>query len=191
MASMYQAQATPAGLYRGLSHIFGYVNQDGKLSKTNCGLAACATLLTHSGNMPPLENTTENANENMLQLELHFPPNILFGLAGTSRGRVERILEAHGYETVELHGEEQLKNALQMQQPVAVMLQVPGNQVMGMTMPAGHWMVAYGYDEESVYLTNWWQVSMTWHEFRQGWNGPLPWCINMDRKGLMMRPWIK
>lgn len=74
MASMYQAQTPPAGLYRGLSKIFGYVNQDGKLSKTNCGLAACATLLTSSGAMPPLENAELHSNENMLYLETHFPP---------------------------------------------------------------------------------------------------------------------
>lgn len=78
-----------------------------------------------------------------------------------------------------------------MQQPVAVMLQVPGNPMMGISIPAGHWMVAYGYDEESVYLTNWWQDSMTWQEFRQGWESLISWSINMDRKGLLLRPWVR
>lgn len=191
MANLFQADPTQSGLYRGLSSLFGYVNQDGKLSKTNCGLAACATLLTFSGAMPRLENTAEHENPNMLNLESHFPPNILCGMAGTSRGRVERILDAHGYEAVEIKGEQQLRDSLELQQPVAVMLQVPGSAVMGMSMPAGHWMVAYGYNDEAVYLTNWWQHAMSWQEFRDGWNGAIPWCINMDRKGLIIRPWVR
>ncbi|MFT3878965.1 MAG: hypothetical protein QM703_04810 [Gemmatales bacterium] len=176
----------PSG-YQGLPYLFGYVNGDGRKCGTNCGLAASATMLTFLGKMAVESTTGSHSSRNMAELESTFPPNILGGLAGTSRGRVERILDAHGAELVEILGEEELRRSLHAGQPVAVMLKVPGNTVWGMTMPAGHWMVAYGCDEKKIYLTNWDIDGMTWEEFREGWAHLIPWCINMDRRGLAGR----
>ncbi|HMO34628.1 MAG TPA: hypothetical protein PKA06_01165 [Gemmatales bacterium] len=125
----------------------------------------------------------------MLELEARFPPNILGGLAGTSRGRVERILEAHGCEALEVDGEAELRQALSSLVPVAVMLQVEGPSFWGRKWPAGHWMVAYSYDDEKIYLTNWAMDGMPWEEFRRGWSAWIPWFIDMQRKGLTARPW--
>jgi hypothetical protein len=176
--------------YCGRPSLFGYVNGDGRLCATNCGLAAAATLLTSLGIMQPVE-ASDGTNSNMQQLEADFPPNILFGLAGTSRGRVERILDAYGCESLEVDGEDALRERLKQNHPVAVMLQIPGRTVMGVAMPAGHWMVAYGCDDEKVYLTNYHDDGMTWDEFRRCWSSPLSWLINMDRKGLVARRWSK
>lgn len=164
--------------------MFGYENADGKLVGTNCGLAASATLLTFLGKMPVGLTAAPNSNPNMAALESTYPPNILGGLAGTSRGRVERILEAYGCIAKEVDGEENLRDSLRHGQPVAVMLQVPGQTVCGITFPAGHWMVAYGCDDQSIFLTNWDQGGMLWDDFRQRWSEIIPWCINMNRKGL-------
>lgn len=188
MASWYRP-AQPPTSYQGLGQLFGYVNSDGRFAKTNCGLAASATLLTFLGQMKPQETSSPHRNPNMALLEETFPPNILGGLAGTSRGRVERILDAHGFQGLEVQGEDQLRRTVADGKPIAVMLQIPGGTALGMTMPAGHWMVVYGWDEKQVYLTNWWEQSMTWDEFLQGWSKPLPWLINMNRKGLLARPW--
>jgi hypothetical protein len=49
-------------------------------------------------------------------------------------------------------------------------------------LPGGHWMVAYGFDDEYVYLTN--HGKMTWPEFRRGWNGLVPRLIRMNGRGL-------
>lgn len=187
MAGLF-APAAPQSDYCGRPSLFGYVNSDGHLRATNCGLAAAATLLTNLGNMVPVE-ASDGTNTNMQTLEAGYPPNILFGLAGTSRGRVERILDAFGCEAMEVDGEPALRAWLEQKEPVAVMLQFPGRTVMGVTMPAGHWMVAYGCDAEKVYLTNYHDDGMTWDEFRRCWNATLPWLINMDRKGLGARRW--
>lgn len=188
MAGYYLPGPTLPPGYQGLPHLFGYDNHDGRKCGTNCGLAASATMLTFLGKMALEKTNHPFPNPNMSALESSFPPNILGGLAGTSRGRVERIMDAYGSETVEVLGEKELRRSIQSGQPVAVMLKVPGNTVWGMTMPAGHWMVAYGCDEKKIYLTNWDIDGMTWEEFRQGWSHLIPWCINMDRRGLAARP---
>ena len=187
MAGYYQPLPAPAPGYQGLPSLFGYVNDDGRLCGTNCGIAASATLLTFLGKMPVAITQIPNANPNMAALESTYPPNILAGLAGTSRGRVERILDAFGGEAVPVEGEEGLRNSILAGQPVAVMLKVPGKTMWGMTFPAGHWMVAYGFDEQYIYLTNWDINGMSWEEFREGWTHIIPWCIDMDRKGLQAR----
>ena len=48
-------------------------------------------------------------------------------------------------------------------------------------------MVAYGFDEHNIYLTNWDINGMTWKDFRQGWSQIIPWCIDMQRMGLQAR----
>jgi hypothetical protein len=50
-------------------------------------------------------------------------------------------------------------------------------------MPAGHWMVAYGFDKDNVYLTNW--GCMSWEGFRQGWDALVPRLIGMSHRGLV------
>lgn len=187
MAGYFQPLPSITDGYQGMPSLYGYVNGDGRLRGTNCGLAASATLLTMLGKMPVTLPAQEGINSNMIELEKTFPPNILAGLAGTSRGRVERILDSYGCEAVELQGEDALKASLRKRQPVAVMLRVPGNTVWGITFPAGHWMVAYGYDEKNIYLTNWDIHGMSWEQFRAGWSHLIPWCINMDRRGLQAK----
>lgn len=187
MAGIFQPLPGRTAGYQGLTSLFGYINYDGRLCGTNCGLAASATLLTFLGKMPVTPTTIPGANPNMVTLESTYPPNILGGLAGTSRGRVERILDAFGSEAMTVEGEDGMRQSLRAGRPVAVMLQVPGTTIWGMTFPAGHWMVAYGYDDQNVYLTNWSLPGMPWDEFRKGWAQLFPWCINMDRQGLGIR----
>jgi hypothetical protein len=50
-------------------------------------------------------------------------------------------------------------------------------------LPGGHWMVAYGFHPEKVYLTN--HGPMPWDEFRRGWASFVPRLIGMRRKGLV------
>lgn len=187
MAGNYRPGPNPSAGYQGLPYLFGYDNGDGIKHGTNCGMAASATLLTYLGKMPEAKTSHPFSNPNMTVLETEYPPNILGGLAGTSRGRVERILEAFGCEVCEIHGEVDLRKTIHAGQPVAVMLQVTGKTIWGMTMPAGHWMVAYGFDEENIYLTNWGEPGMNWEVFRRGWSQLIPWCIHMDCRGLMAR----
>ena len=51
-------------------------------------------------------------------------------------------------------------------------------------MPAGHWMLAYGSDDQQIFLTNWSAPGMSWDEFRYWWNGIVPRAIGMRNMGL-------
>ena len=49
--------------------------------------------------------------------------------------------------------------------------------------PGGHWTVAYGFDGEHIYLTNYGR--MTWDDFRRAWMSFVPRLIDMHGKGLV------
>jgi hypothetical protein len=63
------------------------------------------------------------------------------------------------------------------------MLGVSAGKFLSFDLPGGHWMVAYGFDGDHVYLTNWGRMS--WQEFHAGWNALVPRLINMRGKGLV------
>jgi hypothetical protein len=169
----------PAG-YRGLASIFQYTNWDGDMGRFNCGQAAAATFLTFQGVFPPSQ---EQAQEIMRGLERERPPDILGGWFGTSRRQIEHICRQFGHELTEINGEESLRNQLDRQQPVIVMLGVPGPKLFKRyVLPAGHWTVAYGYDEVNIHLTNW--GAMSWPDFRTRWNSMVSRLISMRQRGL-------
>lgn len=179
--------------YHGVGRIFQYTNDDGRYVRTNCGLAAAATFLTFHQKFPAAE---ERAHQIMKEIERQYPPDNLGGLFGTSRRRVEQICRAFGLRTRAIQGETALKAHLDYGNPVVVMLGVKAGvnilghrieQVFGFDLPMGHWMVAYGYDAEHVFITNWYQ-RMTWSEFRWGWDAFVPRLINMRRHGLVAMP---
>src|SRR5262249_14320712 len=99
--------------------------------------------------------------------------------------QVERICRAYDVPLREVDGEDELRVLLAAGQPVIVMLGVSGGKFWGIDLPGGHWMVAYGYDDTNVYLTN--QGKMTWDEFRAGWNSFVPRLIQMRNHGLTAR----
>ena len=168
--------------YRGLAQIFEFINDDGELFYRNCGQAAAATMLTHEGVLQP---SVESAMQVMRAVENAHPPDNLFGWLGTSRRCVKRICKAHRVDLVAIDGEQALRRELDRGNPVIVMLAVAGGKFLGFDLPGGHWMVAYGYDDENVYLTN--CGTMTWLEFRAGWDALVPRLIQMRRRGLACR----
>jgi hypothetical protein len=169
--------------YRGLAEIFEFVNDDGALCYRNCGQAAAATLLAQHRLFTPTQTT---ACQVLCALEHSHPPDNFFGWFGTSRRRVTRICKAHGLELAAIDGEDRLRLELDQQNPVIVMLGVSGGKFLGFDLPGGHWMVAYGYDHDAVYLTNY--GTMPWSEFRSGWSSLVPRLIQMRRRGLACRP---
>ena len=177
MASFVTPDAIAA--YRGLGSMFEYTNGDGECTRTNCGQAAAATLLTFCGKFEPSE---DKACHIMAAIERHHPPDNLGGLFGTSRRRVTQICRAFGVRVRPVEGESTLRAQLDLRRPVIVMLGVSAGKFWKWDLPGGHWMVAYGYDPDHVYLTNW--GKMTWQEFRAGWNSLVPRLIAMRRRGL-------
>jgi len=176
-----------AGSYHGLPTLYGFENADGSLRKTNCGQAAACTLLVHLGAVPPCADP-EAACALMAAVEEAHPPDNFFGYFGTSRRRVERICHAHGITLDEVTGEDELRAAVAAGRPVAVMVQLPGRSFWRFTTPVGHWMVAYGYDERQVYLSNnGGTPGMAWDGFRVAWDGWVPRLISMRNTGLAAR----
>jgi hypothetical protein len=181
MAQFIVPDAIPPGCYRGIRRIFQFTNSDGSFVPFNCGQAAAATYLAFNGLLPSCE---EQSGEVMSWIETAHPPDIVGGWFGSSRRRIARICNSFGLPLEEIHGEQLLREQLNNCRPVLVMLDVPGrNLFKRWTLPAGHWMVAFGFDEENVYLTNW--GAMTWPAFRQRWNGLTPRLIGMRNQGLV------
>jgi hypothetical protein len=164
----------------GLTSLFEFTNADGRLTRTNCGQAAAATLLTQYGKL----GGSDNPAAVMSALEREHPPDQLFGLFGTGRRRVERICRANGLPLRQIEGEEVLRRCLREQMPVVVMLGVSAGRLWGrIDLPGGHWMVAFGCDADHVYLSNW--GAMPWAEFHHGWRSPVARLIGMNGRGLI------
>jgi hypothetical protein len=184
MARIVKPGEVLASAYQGLAAIFEFTNGDGRYRRTNCGQAAAATFLTHHGKFPA---AAEQASAVMAAIERDHPPDNFGGLFGTSRRRVTRICRAHGLRLAEVHSEETLRGQLARANPVVVMLGVSPGRLFGrFDLPGGHWMVAYGFDPDLVYLTNY--GTMTWEQFRHGWTSFVPRLIDMRHKGLMLAP---
>ena len=181
MASIIHGGDDQSG-YHGLKQIFEFINDDGELCYRNCGQAAAATLLAHEGVLQP---SSKPAMLLMRAIEHAHPPDNLFGWFGSSRRCVSRICKTYGVDLQAINGEDALRRELDRGNPVLVMLGVSGGKFLGYDLPGGHWMVAYGYDSENVYLTN--CGTMTWEEFRAGWDSLVPRLIQMRRIGLACR----
>ena len=64
------------------------------------------------------------------------------------------------------------------------MLGVSSGTFWHIPLPGGHWMVAYGYDREHIYLTNLEEGKMPWTEFRRRWRSWVSLLIRMRLRGL-------
>jgi hypothetical protein len=181
MASLVQPDDPSSPEYRGIESIFEFTNGDGRYTRTNCGQAAAVTFLTFHGRLSPDEDQPAQI---MSEIEDSYPPDNMGGAFGTSRRRVAMICRKHGMDVMEIEGEEALREHLSRRDPVIVMIGVSAGRILRyFDLPGGHWMVAYGYDQEHIYLTN--HGSMTWDEFRGGWRSFVPRLISMRCRGLV------
>jgi hypothetical protein len=180
MARIVRPEIIDPAQYRGLNWIFEYTNQDGALTAWNCGQAACATFLTHHRLMDP-----GRAVDNMAWLERRHPPDQLGGYFGTGRQCVERIMRAFDLDLIEVRGVRGIEQQLERNNPVIIMHGMTHGKWLGINLPGGHWMVAYGCDASRVYLTNGWP--MTWEEIEAGWRGIAGIWIRMNGRGLAKR----
>jgi hypothetical protein len=183
--AQFVTSADSTGSYRGLPRLFEFVNEDGAMWRYNCGQAAVATLLQFlSKNEEAKASTVAGRPPWMSWLEKEHPPDNLGGWLGTSRRRVERGLRGQGYRPRAIHGEESLRRCLAAGLPVILTVQL-SVRFWKFDFPSAHWMVAFGYDEQYVYLTNRWEQRMPWPEFRRGWNGWIPALTNMRGTGIV------
>jgi hypothetical protein len=182
-ARIYPDGADPA-TYRGLSSVYEFINCDGEYQRFNCGQAAACTLLTHY-RVFPTDLDCDAARDVMEGVEDFHPPDNAGGWFGTSRRRVERICRVHGVPVEEVTSEDELRQCLENLRPVMVMVGTEGPRIWRWNAPAGHWMVAYGYDANQIFLTNWCGPGMPWPEFRRRWGAIVPRLISMHNRGLV------
>jgi hypothetical protein len=181
MASLVSAGDKWSAEYHGLPSIFEFTNADGQLPRVNCGQAAAATLLAFYGKVSP---ATQSPSQIVTNLEKGHPPDNLAGIFGSSRRRITRIFRRRGVRIRVLVGEEDLRETVSQGQPVIVVIGVrAGTLFHRFDLPGGHWTVAYGFDGEHIYLTNYGR--MTWDDFRRAWMSFVPRLIDMHGKGLV------
>lgn len=164
-----------AARYVGLGEIFQYTNDGAPDRSKACGQAAIATILTYY-NIKPRDTGDSVINE----IYGRYKPDIAWGILGTSWQQMGRALRGYGVPYNWYSGEAGLKNALNLYKPCIVMLDVGAMPEEGWGW-GGHWVVAYGYDQSNIYLTNWNGDShnyadggkCTWTAFRKGWNAQL------------------
>jgi hypothetical protein len=184
MAQILTYEQMKAADYRGLASIYEYTNDDGALQKWNCGQAAAATLLTHLGQFEP---NPQKASEIMSWIENNHPPDVAGGWFGSSRRRVTRICRSRGVELDEINGIAELRRELDRGNPVIMMLGVHAGKFWRFDLPGGHWAVAYGYDSQNLYLTNWGEPC-PWDDFGWRWRSMVSRIIQMSERGLVARP---
>jgi hypothetical protein len=185
MASRIYPDGADPESYRGLPSIYEFINSDGGLRQYNCGHAAACSFLTFNGDPA---SDPDDAGQLIRAVEEAHPPDNMGGWFGVSRRRMERICRAHGIELEAVEGEEQLRASLATNRPVIVVTGMPGPRVWRWHLPKAHWMVAYGYDDRQIFLTNWSAPAMTWPEFRGWWNSFVPGLIHMRNVGLAAVP---
>lgn len=152
--------------FRGVSRLLAFENRDGRLARFNCGQAAVATLLHHLGLLGP---SKDGVDAGLRPLESAHPPDLLGGWCGTGRRRIERALRAYGLTSVEVRGADALRRSLAAARPVLLMLGFPVLAWRGRTLlPGGHWMLAWGYDPEFLYLSNYGRLP--WQELDRWWD---------------------
>jgi hypothetical protein len=162
--------------FQGVPSIYEFTNDDGSDPRRACAHAAVATMLRFRG----LEAVRVG------DLEARFPADVLRGAWGTSRRQVERMIRAGGRPLAVVEGVDALRRSLTARQPAVVMLDIseyPGRWPWTWRL-GGHWVVAYGFDEENVYLSNW--GDMTWARFAACWGSWMPRAIGMCRRGLVV-----
>ena len=136
--------------------------------------------ITHHGKMDPV-----HAARNMALLEAQHPPDQFGGWFGTGRRRVERIVRSFGLDMIPVAGREAILRQIEQRNPVIMMLGMGGRKLLGVNLPSGHWMVAYGYDGRCVHFTNGWPMS--WPEIEAGWRSLAAHWIRMNGRGLALR----
>lgn len=166
------ARYTSAG-FTGQPSIFQYTNTGMPTTNNSCGQAAIATILTYYRVKPQDTGYTV-----VREIYSRFGPDIAGGIMGTSWQRMGSALRGYGVPANWYGGEAGLKNAISLNKPCLVMLDVGAMPEEGWKSWGGHWVVAYGYDNDNVYLTNWNPGpsgysdggKCSWAAFRKGWN---------------------
>lgn len=172
-----------------LSYLHSYSNID----NSSCGQAAIATVLDHLGvELPGITRTVTDASDgrkhwdNQQAVSLiknRYPPDVVFGLCGTSGGRITDAIRDHGFAGTDVMyaglGTSWQDLWATLQSYVAsggicpVLLQadlIPGYS--GFLNMSGHWPVIFRIDASGAHLANCAgnTIVMSVNRFLEAWN---------------------
>lgn len=163
--------------YRGRCEIFQFTNYDFPSTGNTCGQAAMATAMWTVG-------LTHNNNSKSLAKSIfdYAPPKItlgnmieLRGTLGTDWRQINYGLDGfkgQGIKYTWVNGEAEIKKYLAMNLPVMIMLDTGTLPQYKYQWWTGHWVTAFGYDTNYIYVSNFPDNRMTWAQlndaFRKG-----------------------
>lgn len=163
--------------YVGMCGIYQFVNTDFPTTNNSCGQAAATTAMWNVA----LKNNYSTPQELAKSFYDYAPPKIIVGglvQVQGSLGSDWRQLnygmdgyKNYGVKYSWLKGENELKKYLGMQLPALIMLDTGTLSQYGYKWFTGHWVVAYGYDANGVYVTNFPNNKMSWADLRKAWGG--------------------
>ena len=176
--NVYANSANPG--FDGILWLYQYTNNDGQNPGTVCGQAACATLLTYCGK--------QRANiETLRKIERSHPPDVFWGVFGTSPWRIRAILDHYGAKRLEnVSSVDELKRHVGRLCPVICLIQ--NTEGFGGLPDGAHWFVVFAYDHIGVFVTNYDSkniaVRLRWPEFIDKWDSPVPGVASVEFKGI-------
>lgn len=174
-----QGNCTNNGYY-GICQIAEFKNPEFPILETTCGQAAAVTALWHVG----LNAVYGKPGELVKSFYDYAPPKITIPKVlevsyslGTDWRQMEYGLNGYSGQGIRYNwqkGKAALQNELRKGNPCLIMIDMgtlpPYNWQSG-----GHWVVAYGYDNGSVYVTNLANLNnkMSWDQLHKAWGGAL------------------
>ena len=175
MARAYPVEPGPN--YVGHTAPYEFVNDDAADVHRACGQAAVSSLLVTRGLLPEGVQTLRG-------VEAAYPPDVFGGWFGTSPAQVRRAAHAHGAAVDHVLGLDGVRAAIAGGGLLLTMIQNdPGWfwSVRGGT----HWVLAFGYDDHGLHVTNNNVPVIPWDRFDAQWSSFTPWVIGMHRRALV------
>lgn len=166
--------------YKGICQIAEFTNVDFPIQRTTCGQAAAVTALWHAG-LNAKYGTPESLVKNFFD---YAPPKITIGgliekkdSLGTDWRQMEYGMNKYASLGMRYNwqkGKAALQNELRKGNPCLIMIDM-GTLPPYSWLSGGHWVVAYGYDNSGVHVTNLGNLDnkMTWDQLHKAWGGSL------------------
>lgn len=153
------AQSLLAIGYRGKCSIYQFTNYDFPNTKNSCGQAAIATAMWSVG----LDKKYASDAEFAKSIWSFAPPKITLGnlihlqdTLGTDWRQINAAMDGygklHGVKYTWVTGEAEIKKYLAMNLPVVIMLDTGTLKQFDYKWFTGHWVTAFGYDKDFVYV---------------------------------------
>ncbi len=160
--------------YNGLCSIAQFDNDDFPIRKTSCGQGALVTALWQAG-----LSSVYQPKELVKSLWDYAPPKVsVAGLStdgyGSDWHQINYGLDGYKSQGINYNwqkGIPALQNELRKKVPCIIMLDTGTFKEYSYAWLTGHWVVAYGYDANYLYVTNFPDNRMTWDQLKKGWGG--------------------